>query len=258
MAACPRGHTNPEGQYFCGECAAPLTSGIAICPHGHLNSAKQPFCGECGAPVAAPDGTSSSNGRWSVDPGGIHQYRYWADTGWSDHVVDNGSHTTEAPAKAGLSNTEKWVGAVAGAVTVVLLAGAVSAIVTQFSDDHDRTVVPVSTLAAPEATVAAPPPPPPAAPADSTAPWPLAVIGANCRPFSNDSATADGSVAYCVRVGDTPTHLWSLFPAEIPVQPPGTDPSTAVCMAQTGRDATACAEYLQRPSDPGDAKAPST
>jgi hypothetical protein len=79
----------------------------------------------------------------------------------------------------------------------------------------------------------------------------VAVIGASCRPYSNNAVTGDGSVAYCARLADTEAFLWSLYPNDLHVGA-GEDPSVAVCMAQTGRAKPECGEYLARPSDPGD------
>src|SRR5262245_27384369 len=42
---------NPEGMKFCGECAAPLTSGCPQC--GFVNPPRFKFCGECAAPLTA-------------------------------------------------------------------------------------------------------------------------------------------------------------------------------------------------------------
>jgi hypothetical protein len=45
---CPEGHTNPVGQNFCGQCAAPIQG---LCANGHQNPPGQSFCGQCPAPL---------------------------------------------------------------------------------------------------------------------------------------------------------------------------------------------------------------
>ena len=81
----------------------------------------------------------------------------------------------------------------------------------------------------------------------------LAVIATPCLAGSTNGTTADGSVAYCGRLQDTETYMWSLNPGDIPapVLDQGQDPAVAVCMVQTERTESDCVEYLKRPSDPG-------
>lgn len=262
MVTCANGHENPPNHQFCGDCGIALTSTTVTCPHGHTASKRQHFCGTCGAPVRPPVPAvpGGPDGRWSVDPSARHQYRFWDGTTWTSHVADNGKLSTSAPPKTGSSTTERWIGVAAGVVTVVLLAGAASAIATQFSSGGTNpSATPAAAAASPPpAPVVAPPPPPGPAP-DAASPWPVAVIGSTCRPNSNNAVTADGSIAYCVTLRDTSTYLWSLFPGAIRLpagQDPATDPSIAVCTAQTQRTDADCAEYLKRPSDPGDGQPP--
>lgn len=253
MATCVNGHDNPADQNFCGECGVVTRSMTTICQQGHQVPKGQRFCGSCGIPVSSPV-PGAPTGRWAVDPLGRHQYRFFDGTEWSEHVADRGVFNIDPTARAGISTTERWIGVGAGVVTVILLAGAVSAIATQFSPTPEpqipvtATVVPIEAAPAP-----LPPLPPPPPPPELTAPWPVAVIGSNCRPYSNDAVTADGSVAHCVRLADPDTDifLWSLFPDELRV-PGGADAPTTVCMTQTNRTVPDCAEYLARPSDPGD------
>jgi serine/threonine protein kinase, bacterial len=248
MATCVNGHDNPADQNFCGECGVVTRSMTAVCPQGHQVPKGQKFCGSCGGPVSSPV-PGAPTGRWAVDPLGRHQYRFFDGNEWSEHVADRGVFNVDPPPRAGISTTERWIGVAAGVVTVVLLAGAVSAIVTQFSPGPESKTMQATVHAPvilPEAAAPAPLPPP-----EPAAPWPVAVIGSNCRPYSNDAVTADGSVAHCVNLAASDTFLWSLFPDELRV-PIGADPSTAVCMAQTGRSGPDCVEYLARPSDPGD------
>jgi serine/threonine protein kinase, bacterial len=262
MVTCVNGHENPQNHQFCGECGVALASSRVTCPHGHIAAKRQRFCGMCGAPVRGPirSGSGGSDGRWSVDPSARHQYRYWDGTAWTEHVADNGTLSTSAPPKTESSTAERWIGVAAGVVTVVLLAGAASAITTQFSGGETAR-----TTTTPAAVAAAPPAPPPAVapapgpPPDNASPWPVAVIGAACRPNSNNAVTADGSIAYCVNVRETDAYLWSLFPGDLGLpggQDPAADPSIAVCAAQTQRTEADCVEYLMRPSDPGDGQPP--
>ncbi|MFV8165922.1 hypothetical protein ACNQVK_28125 [Mycobacterium sp. 134] len=227
---------------------------MTVCPHGHLNPVQQPFCGDCGAPVGAPVPDrpgATARGRWATDPFARHQYRFWDGTAWSVHVADNTALGTDPPPRAGGTTTERLLGVAAGVVTAVLLAGAISAIVTGFSGTSD----PASSVRTTTVTAAPTEPPQPqsvpGSPPPDAAPWPVAVIGASCRPHSNNAVTNDGSVAYCVTVAGTDAYLWSLYPNSIEAFD-GENPSVAVCQEQTGRSQPECDEYLTRPSDPGD------
>jgi len=70
--SCEKGHTNPVGQRYCGECGESLAG---LCPNGHTNRYGQRFCGECGTPIiAAPNpseaGPAESNAETTGDPFG--------------------------------------------------------------------------------------------------------------------------------------------------------------------------------------------
>lgn len=253
MATCASGHENPTGQRFCGECGIATPSTLTVCPHGHPAPKGQPYCGDCGAPVRAPvfeRSESGGQGRWALDPFARHQYRFWNGTAWSEHVADNALLSTDAPPRGGV---ERWIGVTAGVVTAVLLAGAASAVVTAFSRTSEADAVRTTTVTAPPPPEPVAPQPIAPAPPPDAAPWPVAVIGAHCRPHSNNAVTNDGSVAYCVTVAGTDGYLWSLYPDVVETLP-GEDPSVAVCMAQTDRSDLECADYLARPSDPGDGR----
>lgn len=264
---CTNGHENPPDRQFCGECGTPMVAIAAMCPVGHVNAEHQRFCGECGAPTVAPDGLAdaASGGRWAVDPTGTHQYRYWHGDAWTEHVADNGTFSTEPIAKPGRRRFETWISVAAGAVTLVLLVGAMTDIGMQLSRDAKPAApqnAPASTTdnaPAPAAVTAASDPSDAATPAPPGPEQAVSVIATLCRPNSSNGVTADGSVAYCERLTSTDTYLWSLFPGDIPLPPGvglGTDqsvnPAVGVCMAQTGRTSAGCLEYLARPSNPGD------
>jgi hypothetical protein len=259
---CSLGHENRVGQYFCGECGAALNSRAAICPVGHANPDGQRFCGECGVPIVVPPGveTVSSAGRWSIDPMGSHQYRYWDGAEWSSHVADNGEFATHRFSKPAGRRPEFWFGTVAALVTLLLLAGAAADIWIQLTRDAETKQTTASQSSTPlspsEVAAASPAPPPPAAPPAEA----VAVIATPCHPNSSTSSTGDGSVAYCERLESTDTYLWSLYPGDIPLPEveDGGDPAMGVCMVQTEQSNDQCDEYLQRPSYPGDAAAPPT
>jgi hypothetical protein len=157
-----------------------------------------------------------------------------------------------------MSRSDRWIGAIAGVVTVVLLVGAISAFLTRYAPKttQDQTAAPaissvvVEPPAAPDINTAPPPP---------GDPWPVAVVGTPCHPESSNSVAVDGSVTYCVNLWATDTYLWSLIPDQGVVTnqaAAGANPSVALCIAQTGRSDADCAEYLSRPSTPGDGAAP--
>ena len=253
MTTCGNGHENPENQTFCGDCGYPLAPIAGICALGHVSPEERPFCRDCGGPIGAPEGvrTGPLNGRWNVDPGGRHQYRYWDGDSWTAHVADNGEFGTDPLVPPASRRVETWVGIVAGIATIVLVIGAIGGIAMQLSGTGDAPAVtppapnPSAEAAAPEAAV------PSAVPAPPTA-RPAAVIGTACRPNSSDGVTADGSTAHCVTLQATDLTMWSLYPGDIAPVSDGNDPAVAVCMTQTERTAPQCLEYLQRPSDPGD------
>jgi hypothetical protein len=264
MVTCENGHENPTTHHFCGECGTPLSFAQAVCAHGHRNPDDQKFCAECGAPLVAPIAAASaaSPGRWTVDPTGRHQYRFSDGSTLTEHVADNGKFSTDPlPATTSLY-PEKWIGVLAALVTVVLIAGAISAIATQFSGKDDPSPVATAQSEPPRQLPDAAPPPVPRTsqgPATPAAARLIAVIGSKCLPKSTNGVTADGSVAYCGRWQNSSTYIWSLFPGDIPLpDAPGVDasgqddPSVVVCMSQTARTKQQCDTYLQRPSDPGD------
>ena len=272
MLTCEKGHSNPDGRRFCGDCGAPILPTVSICMLGHVNEKGQAFCGECGVPIGAPDGVvaGSSGGRWNVDPSGKHQYRYWDGAEWTDHVAQNGTFSTDPFSPPAKSRPETWVGMAAGVATLCLVIGAIVGIAMQLSGSTSSAS---ETQAPPTTSAVAGPPappvqpsatPPPAVPA-ATAPGVTlpAVIGTPCRPNSSNSKTGDGSTAYCERLVSAGSYMWSLSPGDIPSPFPAgagpellKDPATAVCMAQTDRSSEQCVEYLQRPSDPGDGGRP--
>jgi len=268
--SCVNGHENPDGQYFCGQCGDQLEPTVVICAAGHANADDQRFCGECGAPLAAPPGVEqlSATARWSVDPTGRHQYRYWEGDRWTRHVADRGHFGADRPPKASGRLAESVVALVAGFVTLGLLLGAAADIWVQLSRDAAKrsgtaqsatpqdstTPSPSEEASAPSPTESAPQEPP--GPQEPPEPRPLAVIATPCLPGSSNGTTADGSVSYCERLQDTDTYFWSLYPGDIPNPrvEDGSDPTIEICMVQTLRTEPDCLEYLKRPSDPGDGR----
>jgi hypothetical protein len=242
---CVNGHRNPDGQYFCGECGDLLEPGAIICLAGHANPDDRRFCGDCGAPLVAPPGVApaSPTARWSVDPTGRHQCRYWDGATWTQHVADGGSLGTDPEPKASGRRAESWVALVAGLVTVGLLAAAGADIWVQLSRDAaSQTTVGQSSMT------------PTTTPATTTTPAsPSVLIASPCEPGSGNGVAADGSVTYCERLADTDRYLWSLNPGDIPSPEagPGGDPAVGVCMVQTGRTEADCVEYLQPAQRPG-------
>jgi hypothetical protein len=252
LVTCTNGHENPDGQYFCGECGDALEPGLRVCLFGHANPVDLRFCGACGAPLVAPPGVEPANStaRWSVDPSGRHQCRYWDGVRWTRQVADGGTLGVDRARPSG-GRVDSWIALVAGLITVALLAGAGADIWVQLSRAKDNarqtqaaaqsTTTTTSAEAASSSTGTEPPP------AEPPAPPPLAVIATACRPGVGGVA-ADGSPAYCERLTDTDTYLWSLAPGDIPVPDvaPGVDPAVGVCMVQTERTEADCVEYLQR------------
>lgn len=250
---CANGHENPDGQYFCGDCGAALEPGLLVCLSGHANPDDRRFCGDCGAPLVAPPDVEPANStaRWSVDPTGRHQCRYWDGVRWTRHVADGGTLGSDRARPSG-GRVDSWIALVAGLITVALLAGAGADIWVQLSRAKDAarekqaaaqtttTSTPTSAVAA-STTISEPPPAePPAAPV-------LVRVATPCQPGSAEGIAADGSATYCARLADTDTYLWSLTPGDIPMPDVGQggDPAIAVCMAQTERTEAGCVEYLQ-------------
>ncbi|AKK26611.1 hypothetical protein AB431_07790 [Mycobacterium sp. EPa45] len=249
---CANGHENPAGQYFCGECGDLLEPGLLICLSGHANPADRRFCGDCGAPLVAPQGVepATSTARWSVDPTGRHQCRYWDGVRWTRHVADGGTLGVDRARPSG-GRADSWIALVAGLITVALLAGAGADIWVQLSRAKDNarekqaaaqsTTATTTSAEASSTSTEAPPAEPPAAPSP-------VVIATACQPGGLTGVAADGSPTYCERLADTDTYLWSLSPGDIPMPDvaQGGDPAVGVCMAQTGRTEADCVEYLQR------------
>ncbi|MCV7178498.1 zinc ribbon domain-containing protein [Mycolicibacterium sphagni] len=262
---CVNGHENPDGNYFCGECGVLLEPGVVVCLAGHPNAHYQRFCGECGAPLAAPSDVEpmASTARWSFDPTGRHQCRYWDGIKWTDRIADIGSLGTDPYSKGAGRLAETWVGLAAGLVTVALLAGAGADIWVQLSRDAAKQTateqISATTTSTPSATDAAAtsssvesalpasPSQPPQAVAGTT------LIATPCQPGSGNGVAADGSVTYCERLADTDRYLWSLNPGDIPAPDVGQsgDPAVGVCMVQTGRTEADCIQYLKPPSQAG-------
>jgi hypothetical protein len=161
-----------------------------------------------------------------------------------------------------------WIPIAAGVVTIVLVLCAIVDVGVLLYRQANPAATTTTQPSPPQAPVAAPPPAvPPAAPGpehsavstvDSAAGL-AAVIATPCKPNSSNGLTVDGSVAYCEPLESTDTYLWSLFPGTIPTpSTPGdsqgeqADPAIAVCMTQTGRSQSDCAEYVSRPGNPGD------
>ncbi|WP_319431202.1 DUF2510 domain-containing protein [Mycobacterium sp. RTGN5] len=237
---CANGHQNPDGQYFCGECGDLLEPGAVICLAGHANPDDRRFCGECGAPLVAPAGVTpaASTARWSVDPTGRHQCRYWDGATWTQHVADGGTLGTDPEPRAPGWRAESWVALIAGLITVGLLAAAGADIWVQLSRDAaNPSAVGQSSTTTPTSTGAA---------SSSAPPPPSVVVATPCQPGGNGVA-ADGSATYCERLADTDRYLWSLNPGDIPSPAVGQggDPAVGVCMVQTGRTEADCVEYLQ-------------
>lgn len=254
---CANGHENSDGQYFCGECGDSLEPGLQICPFGHANPEDRRFCSDCGAPLVAPPGVEPANStaRWSFDPTGRHQCRYWDGVRWTRQVADGGTLGVDR-ARPSNGRADSWIALVAGLITVALLAGAGADIWVQLSRAKDNArqtqaaaqSTTTTTSAAESSSTSTEPPPaaePPAAPAAPPSP---AVIATACQPGAGDGVAADGSPTYCERLTDTDTYLWSLSPGDIPVpaMAQGGDPAIGVCMAQTLRAEADCVEYLQR------------
>ncbi|MEZ0358103.1 DUF2510 domain-containing protein [Mycobacterium sp. SA01] len=235
---CANGHDNPDGQYFCGECGDLLEAGAVICLAGHANPDTRRFCGDCGAPLVAPPGVepAASTARWSVDPTGRHQCRYWDGVRWTRHVADGGTLGVDRQSR----RTESWVALVAGLITVALLAGAGADIWVQLSRDATTPSAATAPSAPPAETTSS------SAPVEPPAPGP-AKVASPCRPDTVGGVAADGSPTYCERLAGTDTYLWSLSPGDIPMPDVGQggDPAVGVCMAQTGRTEAGCLEYLQ-------------
>lgn len=269
MVSCENGHENRESRLFCADCGIPIVDTMAVCPLGHVNAKDQHFCGDCGIPIRTPGDSPavSPSARWNVDPSGKHQYRFWDGVNWSQNVADNGDFSRDSFTRPTKWHPDTWVGVAAGILTLLLVVGAIVGIAMQLSGSPESiTAGPASSspsAAAPTPSAPAEPaaPPAPAAPA-TPAVRPVAVVGTPCLPNSTAGSTADGSIAYCSRFASTDTTMWSLIPGDIPPFPAGSaaarqnDPATGVCMTQTSRTAAQCAEYLQRPSDPGDGGAP--
>lgn len=234
---CANGHQNPGGQVFCGQCGDLLELDAVICLAGHANPDDQRFCGDCGAPLVPPPGVepASSAARWSVDPTGRHQCRYWDGAAWTQHVADGGAlGTGPAPRQ----RAESWVALIVGLVTLALLAAAGADIWVQLSRDATAP----SAAGASSTTSTSP------ASSTSTPAQPRpAVVAAPCQPGGTGVA-ADGSATYCERLVNTDRYLWSLTPGDIPSPQvgQGVDPAVGVCMVQTGRTEADCVEYLQR------------
>jgi hypothetical protein len=253
VVTCVNGHASPDGQYFCGECGDLLESGAVICLAGHANPDDRRFCGECGAPLVAPPGLtpSSPTARWSVDPTGRHQCRYWDGAAWTEHVADRGTLAQDPAPKAAGSRTESWIALVAGLVTVGLLAAAGADIWVQLARNASApsTAVASSTTSATTSASSSTTAPSSTEPAAPPAP---AVIATPCPAGAGNGVAADGSVTYCERLTGTDRFLWSLNPGDIPTPDvgPDVDAAVGVCMAQTGRAQADCVEYLKPPSTP--------
>ncbi|MBB3750258.1 hypothetical protein FHT44_002719 [Mycolicibacterium sp. BK634] len=244
---CVNGHVSPDGQYFCGQCGDLLEPDAVLCLAGHANPNDRRFCGECGAPLVAPPGVEpgSPTARWSVDPTGRHQCRYWNGDAWTEHVADSGTLGHDRMPAASGSRTETWVALVIGLVTLALLVGAGADIWVQLSRNAAAPSTAVTSTTTPTS------PTTPTAPVStttttSTAPSP-AVVAAPCQPGGGNGVAADGSVTYCERLADTDRYLWSLNPGDIPAPEVGQggDPAIGVCMVQTARSEAECVEYLQ-------------
>jgi Protein of unknown function (DUF2510) len=241
---CANGHDNPDGQYFCGECGDLLEPGLVICLSGHANPVDRRFCGDCGAPLVPPPAVEPANStaRWSVDPTGRHQSRYWDGVRWTRHVADGGTLAVDRARPSG-GRADSWIALVAGLITVALLAVAGADIWVQLSrakdnaKDNQATAATTTSAAAASSTSSTEP----------AAPSPVVVVASRCEPGSGNGVAADGSATYCERLADTDSYLWSLSPGDIPMPDVGQggDPAVGVCMAQTGRTEPDCVEYLQ-------------
>jgi hypothetical protein len=252
MVKCTNGHENPADQNFCGECGVSLVPGMVICPHGHVNPEDFNFCAHCGVPIAVPVAVDSeaSKGHWAVDPTCHHQYRFWDGSSWTEYVADNGLFSSD-PFRPTGRRYRHLVGIAAALVAGILVVGAISTAVIQFSRFDERKVAqsqsPLPPLNVSPPSAAAPASFPPTAPAA----LPLAAIGASCPPGSINGITAEASVAYCELLPDTGTFMWSLYPGDIESPyPAGTDPgkredpAIAVCMDQTPKSRAECDALL--------------
>jgi hypothetical protein len=268
---CVNGHGNPDGNYFCGQCGVLIELGVVVCLAGHPNAYDQRFCGECGAPIVAPPGVEpiASTARWSFDPTGRHQCRYWDGVKWTSNVADVGRLGTDQYSRGAGRLAETWVALAAGLVTVALLAGAGADIWVQLSRDAAKqtaaaqnsstsTSSPTPSDAVATSSSTEPPPPelppePPPEPPPPAEPGP-AVIAAPCLPNSTNGTTGSGAVAYCGRLEGTQTYLWSLYPGDItnPQVGDSANPAIGICMVQTAQTENECVEYLTRPNYPGD------
>lgn len=98
---CRRGHANPVGQHYCGECGASLAG---LCPSGHSNPPGQRFCGECGTPlIGAHDTPMSDHGDQRANPGtreGSHSFGPRFRVNDDGVVQDDDARANEHPPKA--------------------------------------------------------------------------------------------------------------------------------------------------------------
>lgn len=242
-----------------------------MCAHDRMISAGQWFCSGCGTPLRVPDGVESdpSLGRWNVDPTARHQYRYWDGGSWTEHVVDNGTFSTDSPGKTVPQKdrpSDRWMLRVAASAMTVISALLVIAAFSTLRAIHKSEIPPSpATKSEPMLTPLADMPPQagvgPSEPVAPSAESLAAIIGATCLPNSSNAVTADGSAAYCERVQGTDTYMWSLLRGDILYPLSGDDRldtpeglALAVCMTQTERSESDCATYLQQPSNPGDGR----
>lgn len=247
MRTCPNGHDLPDDDHFCGECGALTVRNAELCAQGHVNSERHKFCGDCGAPLTPPPalGHGDSAGHWWVDPTHRHDFRYFSGSTWTEHVSDVGGGTfgidPPPPARA---RSRASIDIVIGVIVLIVVVGAISAVALLFSRsgqtamgnvDAQRSVGPIT--AAPPAQFLPTP----------TTYRPLAVIGAPCTPSAVIGVQKDGNPAYCERLPDSNTYMWSMYwgdiesPYSSDEEPSDReDPNIAVCMMQTGLSREAC------------------
>ncbi|OBK18948.1 serine/threonine-protein kinase [Mycobacterium asiaticum] len=162
------------------------------------------------------------------------------------------------PATAAPAKSSARLGVLIPAVLAILLVIAVAIAVREYvrADDEEH--------APPGATTSSPATPAPgqqtsAGAGEPVVPLPVVAIGAVCAPLGSTGTTKTGATAYCSKLQDTDTTIWSLTeetvasptlsaapePSESPV--PGLQEGPIrICMQQTGQTRRQCREEILR------------
>jgi serine/threonine-protein kinase len=164
-------------------------------------------------------------------------------------------------------------GVIVPAVLAILLVAAIGFGLFEWTRaDDERVASPTPSTS--RATPLPPPPPPTPPPATTTtpaettttdstsptstsAPFPAAVIGADCSPTGSTGSTASGTTAYCSTLQGTSATIWSLSQGDVPSPTVTADPTEVplpieqetpvrVCMQQTGQTRRQCREDIRR------------